>query len=304
MKLERFSRKTDTELQSFVDHAQKLMQDGLIPLFFAQSNIRIWNDNLNNFDWIVLQAVYALILEGNGYVTPAMIYRKMIGTDYTSPINADGENIRKIVISMEKLSSIKRIKIEWLEEAIGAFLGLNIAKACDIIGNLLSYKEIYVDVNYGGKLFRERRYLFHAYKNGNLPPLLSYAIGLGQIAFIPKKLLKDGVRSTPDVIVLRYKIVEFITALKSPNFNDKSGFITYFTLFDNCGFDINPDPNDDEEEKLKKKVYRKRKKALVKRILTHYQKEKSIDSFEEEKRNGQTGIVIQCNKTGDTWFRI
>lgn len=260
-------------------------------------NIEILNNNLDNFDNLVLQAVYALILEEYSYATPSMIYRKMIGADYTSTVNSDGEIIKKICVSMQKIT-FKRIEISWSKEASGAFPGLKNVTACGIKDFLLVYKEFYCDVNYGGKILKEQRYVFDYYKNGNLPPLLDYAMRLGQITFIPKQIMNDGIKSTPDVMVLRYKLLDFIAALKSPNFNDNSGFLTYATLFTNCGFNINPSPTDDTATRNIKKSSRHKKKILVERLLLHYKAKGYIDSFAEEKRNGQSGITIQCKKSG------
>lgn len=152
----------------------------------------------SEFDRAVFGAVVSLIEAGNKYMTPATIYRLMIGAPEATKISpAQEERIRASLSKMRQIFMI----IDYTEQA-KMYPDLDIQK-CVINDYMLSGSVI--NVLAGGREV-------WAFEPHVIPPLYEYAKKLRQIISIRFELLKVGGDNTPSRIAARMYMLRRILA--------------------------------------------------------------------------------------------
>ena len=231
------------------------------------------------FDYAIYNGILSLVDAGNAVFTDAMAYRAMAGMDDTQDISPTQEqqaresiarlmNTRARIDASEEIRAYRKSAEEWI-----------------VSDYLLSAREHEVKIN-GVKA--------HAYemaynKDGSIRPpiLLEYAQLSGQVLRKPASVARLPINTTKRAVILRDYLFREIGWMKKGNegkASKRSDTISYSTIYQKVGIDLS---------KTTAKIETSRIRTAAKAILTQWQAQNEIASFNEVKEGRQiTGIKI------------
>lgn len=222
---------------------------------------------LEPFDREVHDAIVSLVVGGNEYITPQMIYRTLVG-DKEAKLS---ENHRTAI--RDSITKCMFTQVDLDASADAEAYGYDAYK---YRGPLLAAEMVTAKLN--GQVM-------DAVKVLRPPVLYEYANKKNQIGRIDVKLLATPLNKTSDVLTLQGYLHRRILTMKNPK-SRISRKILYGTIFDQIG------NLKDREQKDK----RTKMRAAVRKILDYWKSEKFIEGYDEEKRGSEFyGINIKID---------
>lgn len=218
------------------------------------------------YDRVVHNSVVTLHAAGNEIFTPEMVYRAMNGLTESEKVSPQA--IGAVTRSIEK-SRVTKLTIDYTQEAKERNLDVEEAK---YDGMLLNADKVTVSVSGVKK---------EAYRLLRTPILYEYSQQIKQIISVPIQLLqtKEALRSTDEVIVIRFYLIQRIEIMK--NNKSQSNKILYSTIFEELG---KTNPTKQKAEKIR---------DATKAILGLLVKKEYIKDYVEYKEGRQMkGIQI------------
>ena len=218
------------------------------------------------YDRVVHNSVVTLHAAGNEIFTPEMVYRAMNGLTESEKVSPQA--IGAVTRSIEK-SRVTKLTIDYTQEAKARNLDVKEAK---YDGMLLNADKVTGSVSGVKK---------EAYRLLRTPILYEYSQQIKQIISVPIQLLqtKEALRSTDEVIVIRFYLIQRIEIMK--NNKNQSNKILYSTIFEELG---KQNPTKQKAEKIR---------DATKAILGLLIKKEYIQGYQEYKEGRQIkGIEI------------
>lgn len=231
--------------------------------FNKLGDIQLSTKDFNTYDQEVYNAIVSLYVDGkNKYITPAMIYRVMVGNQKARLVGGS-EKYNNIINSIEKCT-VTRLYIDATKEMTG-------------------YKEIEDPIFKGNLIASESITGFHNGEKNEwieilkTPILYRYANCKDQIARTDLKLLNTPLDKSDDVIILQSYLLRRIHTMKKSCLSKN---IRCDTIYNQLNIDAKT------PKALIKKQFQIRKK--VKTILGYWKEEGFIKDYKENRKNKGT----------------
>ena len=244
---------------------------------------------ISQFEVLVMDAVYTMLLNGKGAFTPEMIANVIAGKEVGK--NKEGSTrFDEIVEAIDRLSTI-RAKIDF--SSVAKAKGL--LDAQDIDTKISGYVLPVIEVEIKSRVKKIDKVI---YKLDGTPILYDYAEKIGRIVSVPSSLMSiPGAREDTLFSILKREIVKDVALMKNKKNNYRTRNISYewiddederCGLFERIGLKRENYANEGQWKKKRSKV-----NSMVAQVMDHLVEEKYIQGYSFNKKgNTITGVHI------------